>query len=77
MNTVRTLGHIDGDHRLSVDVPDWLPPGPVTVLIVPRSPEDDAGEAWLAGIAEEWADDLGDVCQDIYTLADGEPVDET
>ena len=77
MNTVRTTGHIDAKHRLLVDVPDWLPPGPVTVLIVPPSPEDDTGDAWMAGVAEEWASQLGDVREDIYTLADGEPVDET
>jgi hypothetical protein len=77
MNTIRTTGHIDADHRLSADVPAWLPAGPVTVLIVPQPAEDDAGDAWMAGIVEEWVDDLGDGRQDIYTLADGEPVDET
>ena len=28
----------------------------------------------MMGVAEEWAGDLGDARQDIYTLADGEPV---
>lgn len=31
-----------------------------------------AGAAWAAGIAREWADDLGDARQDIYTQEDGE-----
>lgn len=38
--------------------------------------EDDAGRAWEAGLAEAWTDDFGDARQDIYTLDDGEPVDE-
>ena len=40
-------------------------------------PEVDAGDAWMAGVASEWADDLADTRQDVYTLADGEPVRET
>ena len=70
-------GHVDEQHRLSAEVPASVPPGPVTVLIVPASQEDDAGDAWMAGISQEWADDLNDPCQDIYTLADGEPVRES
>jgi hypothetical protein len=30
----------------------------------------------MTGVANEWAGELSDVRQDIYTLADGEPVDE-
>jgi hypothetical protein len=33
--------------------------------------------AWTAAVAQEWEDDLSDSRQDIYTLADGEPVRET
>jgi hypothetical protein len=39
--------------------------------------EDQAGEAWIDGIAREWADDLGDARQDIYTVEDGEPIRES
>jgi hypothetical protein len=46
----------------------------VTLLIVPDVDEDEAGRAWTEGIAAEWADDLADVRQDIYTLEDGEPL---
>ena len=77
MNSTKITGHVDENHRLSANVPDSIPPGPVTVLIVPAPPEDDAGVAWMAGIAQEWADDLNDPSQDIYTLADGEPVRES
>jgi hypothetical protein len=40
--------------------------------IAPRGGEDDTGNTWTTGIARQWADDLGDAQQDIYTLADGE-----
>ena len=73
MNPVRIRGRIDEKRRLSADVPDMFGPGPVTIWIVPAE-EDDAGDAWASGAAEQWADELGDVRQDIYTLADGEPV---
>jgi len=73
INPIRVTGCVDDKHLLSAEVPDSIPPGPVTVLILPASQEDDAGDAWAAGIAREWADELGDARQDIYTLADGEP----
>jgi hypothetical protein len=37
--------------------------------------EDESDEAWEFGIAREWAATLRDPREDIYTLADGEPVD--
>ena len=77
MCAIRISGQVDENHRLSAELPDSIPPGPVTVLIVPTSEEDEAGEAWMAGIAQEWANDLSDLRQDIYTLVDGEPVRES
>ena len=77
MGAVTVTGHVDEQHRLSAEVPDSIPPGPVTVSVVPASEEDDGGDAWMAGIAREWADDLSDPRQDIYTLEDGEPVRES
>ena len=74
MNATRITGQVDENRRLSVEVPDSVPPGPVTVLILSVSHEDDAADAWMTGIAREWADDLNDPRQDIYTLADGEPI---
>ncbi len=73
MNTVRVTAYVDDRHRLSGAVPDFIPPGPVTVLIVPGPREDDAGEAWMAGVVREWAEDLRDPRQDLYTLSDGVP----
>ena len=75
MNAVNVIGQVDEKHLLFAVVRDSLPPGPVKVLVVSTVPEDDAGNAWMMGAAEEWAGDLRDASQDIYTLADGEPVD--
>jgi hypothetical protein len=77
MHALRVTGNVDENHQLSAQVPATIPPGPVTVLIVPASQEDDAGGAWEAGIACAWADELSDAHQDIYTMADGEPVRES
>ncbi len=74
MNTRRITGHVDEQHVLSAQVPDSVPPGPVTIMIIPSAPHEDASESWAAGIAHEWADELRDARQDIYTLNDGEPM---
>lgn len=77
MNNVKVLGRVDENHQLTAEVPDSVPAGPVAILIVPASQEDDAGDAWMEGVARQWADDLKDPRQDIYTLADGEPIRES
>ena len=74
INAVSVIGQVDEKHQLFAVVPDSVPPGPVKVLVVPPLQEDDAGNAWMMGFADEWAGDLGDASQDIYTLADGAPV---
>ncbi len=77
MNMVKLSGNVDENGRLSVQVPVPICPGPVTVFVFPVSQEDDEAHIWTAGVAQEWADELGDPNQDIYTLADGEPVCES
>ncbi len=78
MSMIKVVGNVDEERRLSALVPASIRPGPVTVLLFPASEEDDdEADAWAAGIACEWADELGDPNQDIYTLADGEPVRES
>ncbi len=67
MRTVKVSGSVDENHQLLAIVPAEISPGPVTVLIVPSSHEDEAGDAWADAIAREWADDLSDPRQDIYT----------
>ena len=54
-------------------MPEELPAGPVR-LIVLLPEEDEAGIAWAHGVAKEWAAELADTRQDIYTLNDGQPV---
>lgn len=73
MKAIELLGNVDDQHRLQAQVPEGVPAGPVRVLVyLPE--EDDAGAAWPRRLATEWADDLSDPQQDIYTLEDGQPV---
>ncbi len=76
MKAIELIGDIDEHHRLRARVPEELPAGPVR-LIVLLSEEDESGGAWARGVAREWADELSDSHQDLYTLADGQPVDAT
>ena len=73
MKAIELMGDIDEQHRLRAQVPDDLPAGPVR-LIVLLADEDSGGFAWGHGVAKEWADELRDPGQDIYTLEDGKPV---
>jgi hypothetical protein len=76
MPTIKVTGHVDEHHRLSAEVPPTVAPGPVEIIVVvPNAGEDDAGQAWMAGIAREWAAELSDPREDIYTISDGEPID--
>lgn len=77
MGTISIAGHVNEKHQLLAVVPESIPAGPVTVLLLPGVQEDDAGGAWMTGVAQARADDLGDVRQDIYSLADGVPVHES
>jgi hypothetical protein len=73
MKAIELIGDIDAQHRLQAQVPEELPAGPVR-LIVLLPEEDDGGAAWAHGISKEWADELQDPRQDIYTLEDGQPM---
>jgi len=74
MKAIELTGDIDDRHRLHADVPKDLPAGQVRVIVL-LPDEDQAGGLWENGIAQEWAHELKDTRQDIYTLEDGEPVD--
>jgi hypothetical protein len=77
MTIIRIVGRIDSEHRLTATVPESVPAGSVeVVLIVPEAAGDPADQAWETGIAREWSQDLADSRQDIYSLDDGEPVDD-
>lgn len=76
MKLIKLHGEIDAQHRLLVQPPQTVPPGAIEVaLIVPDLLEDEAEDSWSAGISHEWADELADERQDIYTLAHGDAVD--
>jgi hypothetical protein len=75
MKAIELVGDIDEQHRLCVQVPEDLPTGPVR-LIVLLPEEDEAGISWAQGVAKEWVDDLADTRQDIYTLQDGQSINE-
>jgi hypothetical protein len=73
MKAIELMGDIDDRHCLQAQVPAELPAGPVR-LIVLLPDEDQAGVAWMQGIAREWVDELDDPRQDLYSLKDGQPV---
>ena len=73
MKAIELVGDIDERHRLQAHVPADFPVGPVR-LIVLLPDEDEGGVAWGQGVAKEWATDLRDSRQDLYTLEDGQPV---
>jgi hypothetical protein len=75
MDWISIQGQVDDQHRLSAIVPASIPAGPVIVSISAGPQEDDAGVAWSTGIGQQWAGELADSRQDIYTIADGEAVD--
>ena len=76
MKTIELIGAIDEQHRLHAEVPAEIPVGQVRVILfVPG--EDEAGGHWAHGLASEWAAELSDPREDIYTLDDGQPVNAT
>lgn len=73
MKAVELIGEVDDTHQLQARVPETLPPGPVRIIVlIPE--EDEAGAAWTQGIAREWAAELSDPREDLYTLEDGTPI---
>jgi len=71
MKAIELVGDIDPQHRLHAIVPKELPAGQVRVIVLVPD-EDEAGGIWARGIADDWADELADTRQDIYSLEDGE-----
>ncbi|MGH7168689.1 MAG: hypothetical protein ACRELF_01990 [Gemmataceae bacterium] len=75
MKPVELIGHIDEQHRLHVELPPDVQPGPVKITVRPATEEDEEGD-WLALINHSWAKDWSDPREDIYTLEDGKPSHE-
>jgi hypothetical protein len=76
VKAIEPIGDIDNQHRLQAHMPEDPPAGPVR-LIVLLPDEDEAAAAWANGIGREWAAELLDSRQDIYTLDDGQPVNSS
>ena len=77
MNAVKVTGNVDANHQLLVRVPETVPPGPVTVLVVPVTGEDEAGIAWAEGGGSSVGGrPRGCPSRHLYARRDGEPVDE-
>ncbi len=73
MNAIELIGDIDDRHQLHAQVPKELSAGQVRVIVLVPD-EDEAGGVWAHGIAAEWAAQVHDPREDIYTLDDGRPV---
>jgi hypothetical protein len=70
MKAVELIGDVDHERRLSATVPETMTSGPVRVIVT-----DQPGGDWMRAIANEWAEELADPREDLYTLLDGEPID--
>jgi hypothetical protein len=76
MKALEFVADVDEQHRLQLSLPEIPAPARLRVIVlVPEPGEDDAGLRWAQGIAREWATELADPREDIYTLEDGEPID--
>ncbi|HWG46556.1 MAG TPA: hypothetical protein VN688_27590 [Gemmataceae bacterium] len=76
MKSVELTGYVDEQHRLHVELPADVQPGPVKITMRPTSEEDEEGD-WQSFINHSWAKDWSDPREDIYTLEDGKPSHES
>ena len=74
MRAIGIVGEIDEDHNIRAEAPRDLPPGRVQLILIGPD-EDESGASWPWDVSQAWSDELGDVRQDLYTPADGQPVD--
>ena len=72
MSAIELIGDVDDKHELRVQVPSEVPAGQVRVIVLVPD-EDETGAVWHEGVAREWASELSDSREDIYTLEDGQP----
>ena len=73
MKAIELTDDIDDQHQLRAEVPAERPARSVRLIVL--FPDEDEWEiSWGQGAAKQWADDLGDSRQDIYTLDDGLPL---
>jgi hypothetical protein len=67
---------VDEQGRLLLDAPIPLPPGRVRITVDVSEPDDEPGDAAFRALAAGvWAESLADPGEDLYTIADGVPID--
>lgn len=75
MRTIKLTGHVDEQHRLNVEVPADVPPGPVAITLeLEPTEEGESSQFWAQAVSAAWATEWSDPREDIYTLEDGKPV---
>ena len=77
MKAIELITEVDERRQLHIQLPEGVPPladTSVRVIVLMPEVEDDADALWMQGVAREWAAELADEREDIYTLEDGEPV---
>ena len=74
MKIIETIGNIDSERHLTANIPQDVASGSVRVAVLP--PREDENE-WLRAVAQQWATELADTREDLYTLEDGYPLDST
>ena len=78
MKALEFVAEVDKRHCLQIELPQSTIAGRVRVIVfVPEAEDEETGTLWMEGVAREWAAELADEREDIYTLEDGEPVNAT
>ena len=76
MKTLKITGQVDQNGQLRASVPPEVTAGAIElVLLLPEEDDDEFSETWMKFVCKEWAAELADPREDIYTLEDGEPID--
>ena len=76
MKTIELIANVDEQHRLSVEVPADVKPGPVKILLALPTDAEEQDGWWQEAASHIWAAEWSDPREDIYTLEDGKPEDE-
>ena len=78
---IEVMGYIDDQHRLTGNVPLSIDPGPIRIQLLVDgigTPETDPADAgWQSAVAKDWEAYWSDPREDIYTIHDGTPVDDS
>jgi hypothetical protein len=66
MKPVELIGYVDETHRLHAELPTSIPPGPIRIMLLPATEQDEERD-WLELINHSWTKDWSDPREDIYT----------